>query len=99
MQTNDAKSIKECLQSNALKLLVQKAQKILALETFLNQILPPEIVPYCRIMNLSQGTLTLHLKSPVWATRVHYLGPYLLKQLSQQDLMIRKIQCRVQPDL
>lgn len=34
MQTHDAKSIKECLQSNALKLLVQKAQKILALETF-----------------------------------------------------------------
>ncbi|WP_304985941.1 DUF721 domain-containing protein [Coxiella-like endosymbiont] len=99
MQASDAKSIKQCFQTNSLKLIVQKAQQMLVVERFLNQILPLEIVPHCRIMNLSKGTLTLQLESPVWATRVRYLVPHLLEQLAQQNLAIQRIQCRVRPNL
>lgn len=99
MQSSDPKSIKQCFQTSSLKLIVQKAKKILSIERFLNQILPPEIAPHYRIMNLSQETLILQLENAAWATRVRYLVPYLLEQFAQEDLGIYRIQCRVRPNL
>ncbi|MFW0078883.1 MAG: DciA family protein [Coxiella endosymbiont of Haemaphysalis qinghaiensis] len=93
------KSIAQCFQTSSLKLIVQKSHKILAVEKFLNQIMPPEIPPHCQIMNLTQRTLILQLESSAWATRVRYLVPHLLKQFAQQNLGIQRIKCRVRPDL
>ena len=102
MQPSNPKSIKQCFQTSSLRLIVQKAQQILAVERFLNQIMSSEIPSHCRIINLSHGTLTLQLESSVWATRVRYLVPHLLEQFAQQDLGIQKIKrikCRVRLDL
>ena len=99
MKTSDPKSIKQCFQTGSLKLIIQKVQQLLIVERFLNHILPQEIAPYCRIMNLSKETLILQLENAVWATRVHYLTPYLLEQFAQKDLGIYRIQCRIQPDV
>ena len=96
---SDPKSIEQCFQTSSLKLIVQKAKKILTVEKFLNQIMPPEIPPHCQIMNLSQRTLILKLENSAWATRVRYLVPHLLEQFAQKDFGIQKIKCRVRPDL
>ncbi|WP_264435849.1 DciA family protein [Coxiella endosymbiont of Dermacentor marginatus] len=99
MQPSDPKPIKQCLQAGSLKLIVRKAKRILSVGKFLNQILPPEITPHYRIMNLSQETLILQLENAAWATRMRYLVPYLLEQFAQEDLGIYRIQCRVRPNL
>ncbi|MFV9988714.1 MAG: DciA family protein [Coxiella endosymbiont of Dermacentor nuttalli] len=99
MQPSDPKPIKQCLQASSLRLIIRKAKRILSVERFLNQILPPEITPHYRIMNLSQETLILQLENAAWATRVRYLVPCLLRQFAQEDLRIYRIQCRVRPSL
>ncbi|QHG92416.1 DUF721 domain-containing protein [Coxiella endosymbiont of Amblyomma sculptum] len=100
IRTHNPKSINQCFQSKLLRPLIQKAQEIRTVEKFLNQILPSEIVPHCRIINLSQETLILQLEKATWATRIYYLIPNLLERFSQQKFnRIRKIRCRVRPNL
>ena len=99
-KSSDPKSIKQCFQTSSLKLIMQKAQQILAVKRLLNHILPQEIIPYYRIMNLSQETLILQLENAAWATRVRYLIPHLLKQFSQKGIVgIHRVQCQIRPDL
>lgn len=98
MQVCGPKSIQQCLETSSLKPLIQKVQQNVALASLLHQILPTEIVPHCQVINLSQGTLTLQLDSPVWATRIHYLIPDLLGQLGK-DFTIQKIRCQVNPSI
>lgn len=93
------KSIEQCFQTSSLKFIIQKAKKILAVEKFLNQIMPPEVPPHYQIMNLSQRTLILTLESSALATRVRYLVPHLLEQFAKRNLGIHRIECRVRPEI
>ncbi|HLB57305.1 MAG TPA: DciA family protein, partial [Gammaproteobacteria bacterium] len=64
-----------------------------ALNKWLHGTLPQEMIPHCRVMNVAHQTLILEADSATWATRVRYLTPTLLEQLS--DHSIKKIECRV----
>ena len=97
MQTDDPKSITHCFKTGSLKFIVQKANRITALEKVLENFLPSEILPYCQVMNISHKTLILQLDNAAWATRVRYLIPNLIEAFSQQKMPITSIQCRVRP--
>ena len=97
MQTDAPKSITHCLQTGPLGFIVQKANQIAALEKMLQDLLPPEIIPYCQVMNILHQTLILQLDNAAWATRARYLIPNLIDAFSQQKMPITSIQCRIRP--
>lgn len=96
-QTDDPKSVTRCFQTGSLKLIIQKANQIAALGKILENLLPSEIIPYCKVMNISHQTLILQLDNAAQATRVRYLIPNLIEAFFQQKMPITSIQCRLKP--
>ncbi|NNG12005.1 MAG: DUF721 domain-containing protein, partial [Halobacteria archaeon] len=53
---------------------------------------------HCRVLSLRDSTLVLAADSPVWAARLRFHTPPLVKQLrNQQAVKVRTVQVRVRP--
>ena len=68
---------------DTLKLRVQK-------------LLPAPIDEQIENAVMHSRTLTLWVNSPVWASRLRYLAPQLLRQLKQEGIILDRIQPRIQ---
>jgi hypothetical protein len=52
------------------------------------------------VLNLKNETLVLATTAPVWAGRLRFVAPDLIKQLKcQHSLEIRKVELKVQPEV
>jgi hypothetical protein len=78
--------------------LVSRARTLMDLEALLQKLLPAPLKEHCRVLAIRDETLILATSSPVWAARLRFHAPLLLKQLSNQQAMkLRTVRVRVRP--
>lgn len=77
--------------------LIKKAQSLLSLQKLINEMLPPELQVYCRVVNIQGACLILATSSGANATRLNYLAPELIQRLRFHDQWrhIQTIQAKV----
>lgn len=82
-----------------LEHLLQRGTQLGEIDKLLRKSLPPELRPHCQLANIKGSTMILLASSTVWASRLRYQSPQLLKALQQNDRLqrITEIQLRVQP--
>lgn len=78
--------------------LLQQARALRGLESQLGDLIPSPLDEHCRLLSFRGNTLVLAADSPVWAARLRFHAPLLLKQLSvNQTVNLRTVQVRVRP--
>ncbi len=83
--------------SQASRLLAQ-ARALKELDTLLDRLIPAPLSAHSRILSLRDATLVLAADSPVWAARLRFHTPQLVKQLrDNQAVKVRTVQVRVRP--
>ena len=83
--------------SEASRLLAQ-ARALGELDALVKRLIPSPLNGYCRVLSLRDTTLVLAAASPVWAARLRFHTPLLVKQLSNHPAVkVRTIQVRVRP--
>lgn len=86
-------------QSGGVERLIQRSGQLLRLDTLVRDLLGSGFAEHCRVANIKGNSLLLHVDSTVWATRIRYQLPELLRNLQQTDQLrqITEIDLRVQP--
>ncbi|MGA7802596.1 MAG: DciA family protein [Gammaproteobacteria bacterium] len=60
--------------------------------------LPPVLHPHCQVVALSRDSVVLATDSPVWAARLRYYTPQILKHFAQRnDVNPRTVRVRILP--
>lgn len=78
--------------------LLHRARALMALEARIRELLPPPLNDHCRLLAIRDDTLVLAADSPVWASRLRFHGPLLVKQLSRpRTLKLSTVRVRVRP--
>ena len=78
--------------------LLNRARALVALETRVRELLPAPLNEHCRLLAVRDDTLVLAADSPVWASRLRFHGPLLVKQLSRlRTVKLRTVRVRVRP--
>jgi hypothetical protein len=78
--------------------LVSRARILMELEALLQELLPAPLKEHCRVLAIRDETLILATSSPVWAARLRFHAPLLVKQLSNhQTVKLRTVRVRVRP--
>lgn len=68
------------------------------LDAHLHALIPAPLNEHCSLLSIRNDTLVLAADSPVWAARLRYYTPQLVKQLSgRQTVTVRTIRVRVNP--
>ena len=78
--------------------LVTRAKTLMELEVLLHELLPAPLKDHCRVLAIRDETLVLATSSPVWAARLRFHAPLLVKQLSShQTVKLCTVRVRVRP--
>jgi hypothetical protein len=78
--------------------LVARARILMDLQVLLDELLPAPLNEHCRVLAIRDETLILATNSPVWAARLRFHAPLLVKQLSShQNVNLRTVRVRVRP--
>ena len=78
--------------------LVTRAKTLMELEALLHELLPEPLKEHCRVLAIRDETLVLATSSPVWAARLRFHAPLLVKQLSDhQTVKLHTVRVRVRP--
>lgn len=83
--------------SGATQRLLHKADQLERLQDRLQQWLPPALVPHVQLANLREGRLVLTADSSIWASKLRYLSPDLLRQLQTAGWDCQRIEVKVAP--
>ena len=95
---NSPLQINKLLLGSQYSRLVSQARALMALETLLQALLPEPLKAHCRLLAIREDTLVLAADSPVWAARLRFHAPQLVKQFNRnQTVKLRTIQIRVRP--
>jgi hypothetical protein len=95
---NNPLQIGKLLGASQYSRLVNQARVLKTLEEFLLELLPADLNTHCRLLAIREDTLVLAADSPVWASRLRFHSPQLLKQLNHtQSVKLRTVQIRVRP--
>ena len=88
-------------QARPLKLLLDKAQRLVHLQRLLESQLQPAARAHCHVASWREGTLLLVVTDGHWATRLRYQQKRLQRQLQALEAFthLRRIQFKVQPPL
>jgi hypothetical protein len=90
------KSVSNIVSSNSTPAkLGKKLADYEALCTMVRSNLPSPLSQQLKAAVLQAGVLSLFVSSPVWASRLRYTAPQLLKQLQQHGLGIDRIRTRI----
>ncbi|MCU7844366.1 MAG: DUF721 domain-containing protein [Candidatus Thiodiazotropha sp. (ex Monitilora ramsayi)] len=90
------KSVKQCIAHHtSLASLGTQLSRQKALTEQVRNLLPAPLNEQIAGAVIQIRTLTLWVSSPVWASRLRYLAPQLLKQLKHQGLILDRIHPRV----
>lgn len=79
---------------SVLSKLLEHARQIEALDQALKGCLEPPLNRHCQVANLTSSRLVLHVRSPIWATRLRYIVPDLLACLRKFGGLT--LRCQVQ---
>ena len=78
--------------------LVRRARTLMELGVLLQELLPAPLNEHCRVLAIKDETLIIATHSPVWAARLRFHAPLLVKQLSNhQTVKLRTVRVRVRP--
>lgn len=82
-----------------LQRLVLRARRLQALDRAFRERIGAPLNHHCRVANVEGDTATLHVDSPVWASRVRFLGPAVLGHLRELCAQpgLRSLSIRVRP--
>ncbi len=80
--------------------LMRRSRQLQLVARRVRNLLPAALARECQPGNVVNDTLYLYVSSPVWATRLRYLAPELVKELRLRPEMgrISKIRIVVQPE-
>lgn len=97
---NDRKPIRvDQLMGRRLGRLLDTLHQQQRLLTQVTGLLPAPLHEHCVGAQASGGVLLLHADSPLWASRLRFQAPALLKMLRQQGANFNSCQVRIQPPL
>jgi len=83
---------------NAASPLLERAQKLLRLEQTVLRILPEDLAPHCKVLNLRNKGLIVSATSSAWAARLRFAAPELVGQLrSHYSLDVETLRIRIRP--
>ncbi|MBT8116406.1 MAG: DUF721 domain-containing protein [Gammaproteobacteria bacterium] len=95
---NKPLKVNKLLRSGPLSPLLARARGLVALDEQVHALLPVPLQPHCHVLSLHDRILVLAADSPVWAARLRFHAPKLVKQLSrQQTVAVRTVRVRVRP--
>jgi hypothetical protein len=98
MRKTRAASVGQLLGSGVSASLLTQSRLLKRLSDHLSGILPPPLNEHCALLNLRGDTLILGADTPVWAARLRYYAPLLVKHLSPNNsVTVRTIRVRVSP--
>jgi len=90
--------INKLLGTGRLADLLARSGDLRKMDILLAELLPAPLNAHCRILSIRNTTLVLAADSPVWAARLRFHAPQLVKQLAQRLSTKRHtIQVRVRP--
>ena len=95
---NKPLKIGKLLGTGPLSPLLAQARGIATLDAQVQQLLPAALQPHCHVLSVRDQVLVLSADSPVWAARLRFHAPKLVKQLSaQQTVTAHTFRIRVIP--
>ena len=95
---NNPLQINNLLGRSQYSCLVSQTRILVALETLLQELLPEPLKAHCHLLAIREEILVLAADSPVWAARLRFHTPQLVKQLNRsQTVKLRTIRIRVRP--
>ncbi len=89
-----------CNDSPGLERLVRRARYLESVDRALQQLLGSSLAGHCRVANINGDTLVLQTASAAWGSRLRFLGPRILQQLSRQlgwD-RVQRVKVQVRPE-
>lgn len=91
------KSIRYCLN----KQLAEICQRSVQLEEYtqiIDELIPPELAPYCKVSSFNKGCLVLGTTDAVWATQIRYALPELRDKLRKAGMyQLSSIKVNIEP--
>jgi len=88
----------ELLKQGPAAKLLARARSLADLQRLVRRLLPEPLGAHCTVLNLHNGSLSLATDSPVWAARLRFLAPRLVKQLEcQKSCQVRAVRVSVLP--
>ena len=95
---NKPVKVNNLLRSGPISSLLARARKLQELDAQVHAMLPVALQPHCHVLSLHDRILVLAADSPVWAARLRFHAPKLVKQLSRQQVVaVRTVRIRVRP--
>ena len=84
---------------NQLVKLIDKVNRLHAVNQYLHDILEPNLVKHCKTANIKGHQLILITDTAAWATRLRYITPDLIKILRKKIELkeIETIHCVISP--
>ncbi|MEJ2593485.1 MAG: DciA family protein [Candidatus Thiodiazotropha sp.] len=93
------RKLQQFISSHAtLATLGQRLSRQRALLDQVRGLLPSPLSTQLQAAVLEARTLSLFVDSPVWASRLRYLAPELMRKLKQQDLIVDQVRTRIVPE-
>jgi len=98
MRTNVPARIGKLLGRSAASSLLADARVLKELDGLLDRHIPAPLSDHSRVLSLRDATLVLAADSPVWAARLRFHIPQLVKQLRDNPAVkVRTVKVRVRP--
>jgi len=95
---NNPLQIRKLLVGSQYSRLIFRARTLMVMEALLQVQLPTPLKEHCRLLAIRDETLVLAADSPVWAARLRFHAPQLVKQLNlSQTVKLRTVRIRVRP--
>jgi hypothetical protein len=93
MSKNGPATIGSILGKSQFARLLASAGALAKLEAMVRELLPPPLHEHCRVLSVREQTLVLAVDSPVWAARLRFHSPTLVKQLERiSTVKLRTVQ-------
>lgn len=86
-------------QDQQLNRLISQAKLLTQIKIIINQVVNYQIAEHTEVAKIQNGQLTLICDSSVWATRLRYMEPQIIKKLRQFTITkhLNKIEIKVRP--
>lgn len=79
-----SKSVYDFVTHSPLSSLLEQLESMRILKEEVQKVLPPELREHCMLANYKNNYITISASTAVWATRLKYIAPELLKALKQK---------------
>lgn len=98
MRSNTPARIGNLLGRSEASRLLAQARALKELDALLERLIPSPLNEHTRVLSVRDAILVLAADSPVWAARLRFHTPRLVKQLrNNQVVRLRTVQVRVRP--